>query len=136
MRRLLIVIVLLASAMPSYGSEWVITESRVKTKTKTVVRLVEKPQRIRLRWNINGSWSPSEQQTRSHLEGQHGIVTAGMTHQQMLDLHDALHEGRSVTSRSKTTVRVQQSGGCPGGVCPLPAYGRRTVRSRSFFRGR
>lgn len=31
-----------------------------------------------------------------HLSRTHGVSTAGMTREQMLDLHDALHEGRAV----------------------------------------
>jgi len=32
----------------------------------------------------------------SHLEGTHGVATQGMTREQKLDMHDALHEGGSV----------------------------------------
>lgn len=47
-----------------------------------------------------GHWSyPGD--IDSHLEGQaHGYSTAGMTHQQKLDLHDALHEGRAPVVRA------------------------------------
>lgn len=33
----------------------------------------------------------------NHLEGAHGVPTNGMTREQKLELHDALHEGRSPT---------------------------------------
>jgi len=36
----------------------------------------------------------------SHLEGTHGVATAGMTREQKLDYHDALHEGRAPTKSS------------------------------------
>ena len=114
----------------------------VETPRKVVTRTVEQivqpsasSARVHMRWNIQGDWSPSMSQTRRHLEQEHGVSTAGMSHQQMLDLHDALHEGRRAPARSVSRVRVQQSN-CPGGVCPSPAYGRRTIRSRGFFQWR
>lgn len=36
----------------------------------------------------------------AHLEGTHGVATAGMTREQKLDYHDALHEGRAPTKSS------------------------------------
>lgn len=53
----------------------------------------------------------------SHLRNGHGVNPAGMSQEQMLSYHDALHEGR-VTMRRQAAVAVQ-SGGCPGGICPL-----------------
>lgn len=82
--------------------------------------------RVTMRWNVSGNWSPTEIQTRQHLEREHGVQTSGMTHQQMLDLHDSLHDGRRVVRQS---LRVQSS--CPGGVCPAPGV---RVQSRSVFR--
>lgn len=90
------------------ASGWVITESRIKTRT--VIRAAPP----RMRWNINGDWSPTESQTRIHLEREHGVSTSGKTHQQLLDLHDSLHEGRSRTVRQRYRTRSS----CPGGVCP------------------
>ena len=42
----------------------------------------------------------------SHLEGTHGVSTAGMSRQQKLDLHDSLHEG---TARSAQYAAVQSA---------------------------
>jgi len=30
-----------------------------------------------------------------HIQGHHGVSVAGLSHEQMLELHDAIHEGRS-----------------------------------------
>lgn len=35
----------------------------------------------------------------SHLQGAHGVSVGGLTREQMLNLHDALHEGRKVPGR-------------------------------------
>ncbi len=93
------------------ASGWVITETRIKTRT--VIR--SEPQKVRLRWNIRGNWNPTEAETRQHLERDHKTFTDGMTHQQMLDLHDGLHQGR-VRTVLRQDIRVRSS--CPGGVCP------------------
>ena len=108
--------------------------------TQTTVEKVTAPRpatsaRIHMRWNIRGNWSPAMEDTRRHLETEHGVSTAGMTHQQMLDLHDAIHEGRRVTSRAKTTAMVKRGGGCPGGMCPSPTTGQQISRIRGVVRG-
>jgi hypothetical protein len=61
-----------------------------------------------LRWNIEGNWDPTILETSQHLGQDHGIDTNGMTHQQMADLHAALHDGTA------------QNGGQPvsGGIFP------------------
>lgn len=79
----------------------------------------------------------------SHLAGTHGVDPSGMTHEQMLSLHDSLHESgqlasspmvmapatvrqRSVTRQSSTYAPAVMSN-CPGGVCPATGGGvRRT----------
>lgn len=71
-------------------------------------------QPVRMQWNIEGDWSPTESQTRNHLESDHGINTAGMSHQQMLAAHDAVHNGRQYAIKS----RPVQVSSCPGGTCP------------------
>lgn len=77
-----------------------------------------KPQPLKMQWNIAGNWNPTESETRKHLESVHGASAEGLTHQQMLDLHDSLHNG---TSKSKAVVKTQSvNSACPGGVCPTP----------------
>ncbi len=50
-----------------------------------------------------GHWSyPGD--IASHLLSTHGRSVAGMSREQMLDMHDALHEGRSVAVQSKTVA--------------------------------
>lgn len=83
-------------------------------------------QPVRMQWNIEGDWSPSESQTRAHLESDHGINTAGMTHQQMLQAHDAAHNGRQYAVRQRP-VQVQS---CPGLGCPP----QRRMRFGGLFR--
>lgn len=43
----------------------------------------------------------------NHLEGAHGVPTNGMNREQMLDLHDALHEGRAPAMKQAVPVTVQ-----------------------------
>lgn len=50
---------------------------------------------LSMRWNIAGDWTPSLQQTLSHLREIHNFDATGMTLQQMLTLHDALHDKTS-----------------------------------------
>jgi hypothetical protein len=46
----------------------------------------------------------------NHLQSTHGVSTAGMTREQMLDTHDALHEGRSVqTFRAAAVTQPAKS---------------------------
>lgn len=40
----------------------------------------------------------------NHLEGAHGVPTAGMSRQQMLNLHDSLHEGTAPTMKQSLPV--------------------------------
>lgn len=68
-----------------------------------------------------GHWTyPGE--IGNHLASSHGVSSAGMSREQMLDLHDSLHEGTSVRAvqyspMSSTRVGVAVSN-CPGGNCP------------------
>jgi len=93
------------------ASGWVITESQVTTRT--VIRA--EPQKVRLRWNIRGNWNPTEAETRQHLEREHSVQTGRLTHQQMIDVHDSLHDGRE-----RTVIRqhIRTRSFCPGGICP------------------
>lgn len=52
-----------------------------------------------------------------HLQSTHGISTAGMSREQMLSTHDAIHEGRYVTPRAATVVIPAPK---PAPVVPLP----------------
>lgn len=78
----------------------------------------------RLRWNIEGNWNPTILETSAHL-AEHGIDTNGMTHQEMADIHAAIHEGKPVATRSKPAVMVNRGSSCPGGVCPTNTRQRR-----------
>lgn len=90
----------------------------IQAEPVRAVAAVKPYQPVRMQWNIEGDWSPSESQTRAHLESDHGISTAGMSHQQMLQAHDAAHNGRQYAIRSRP-VQLQS---CPGGVCPQQRF--------------
>jgi len=51
----------------------------------------------------------------SHLQSTHGVSTAGMTREQMLNTHDALHEGRSIQRPVQSAPAVIR-------VTPQPVY--------------
>lgn len=101
----------------------------------------------RLRWSIEGNWNPTILETSAHLGQEHGINTDGMTHQEMADLHAALHDGKTeeqavsgamfqrrgasaIVSKSSAVRPVSQRGSsiqwsnystqqsCPSGRCP------------------
>lgn len=87
----------------------------------------------RLRWNVEGNWNPTILETSAHLRQEHGIDTNGMTHQEMADIHAALHDGKTVATKSKvvkTPVTEWSWNGtstyCPSGRCPQ--VGRRGQR--------
>ncbi len=73
-----------------------------------------------LRWNIAGNWNPTILETSAHLRAEHGIDTNGMTHQEMADIHAALHEGKPMPVRSTPVQSFVTRSSCPGGVCPVP----------------
>jgi len=73
-----------------------------------------------LRWNIEGNWNPTILETSAHLR-EHGIETHGMTHQEMADIHAAIHEDKPVAMRSKTVAYssfINRGTNCPNGQCP------------------
>ena len=70
----------------------------------------------RLRWSVEGNWSPSILETSRHLRTDHGIETNGMTHQEMADIHASIHDG-NVTAKVKV---VNRGTSCPNGRCPVP----------------
>lgn len=92
-------------------------QSYVMEKTRAVAVVAP-----RAHWSYPGDIA-------SHLATGHGQATAGMTREQMLDLHDALPEQARGTTR--TVARVTTSN-CPGGVCPT----RTTTNTRSVTRTR
>ena len=77
--------------------------------------------------SVAGHWSyPGS--IDSHLEGTHGVATAGMTRQQKLDLHDSLHEGTAAKARYPTVssaVGYGSSGVISGGSTGSLAVGSR-----------
>jgi hypothetical protein len=83
----------------------------------------------RLRWNIEGNWNPTILETSAHLR-EHGIDTNGMTHQEMADLHAAIHEGKQVAAKSESVRYVSRGTSCPNGQCPTTStrYVRRSRR--------
>jgi hypothetical protein len=78
---------------------------------------------LKLSWNVEGNWNPSILETAKHLREDHGIIADGMSHQQMHDMHAAIHEGRQVATKSPPVQLINRGSSCPGGVCP-------TVRTR------
>jgi hypothetical protein len=78
---------------------------------------------LKMAWNVEGNWNPSILETARHLREDHGIIADGMSHQQMHDLHAAIHEGRQVAMKSPAVQMINRGSSCPGGVCP-------TVRTR------
>ena len=74
----------------------------------------------------------------THLQTSHGKQTAGMSIDQQLYAHDAIHESeRGGLTRSVTRMNVQSvqcmpraMSNCPGGVCPTSASS--VTRSSSF----
>jgi hypothetical protein len=98
-------------------------------KSQTTPLLSDSPPAVRssgplkLSWNVEGNWNPSILETAKHLREDHGIIADGMSHQQMHDMHAAIHEGRQVATKSPAVQMINRGSSCPGGVCP-------TVRTR------
>jgi hypothetical protein len=78
---------------------------------------------VKMSWNVEGNWNPSILETAKHLREDHGVIADGMSHQQMHDMHAAIHEGRQVATKSPAVQMINRGSSCPGGVCP-------TVRTR------
>jgi hypothetical protein len=78
---------------------------------------------LKLSWNVEGNWKPSILETAKHLREDHGVNVNGLNHQQLHDLHAALHEGRQVANKSPPVQFVNRGSQCPGGVCPTPRRG-------------
>ena len=78
---------------------------------------------LKLSWNVEGNWQPSILETAKHLRKDHGVNVNGLNHQQLHDLHAALHEGRKVANKSQPVQMINRGSQCPGGVCPTPRRG-------------
>jgi hypothetical protein len=84
---------------------------------------------LKLSWNIEGNWQPSILETAKHLREDHGVNVNDLNHQQLHDLHAALHEGRKVANKSQPVQMISRGSQCPDGRCP-------TVRRGLFGRRR
>jgi len=85
---------------------------------------------VQMSWNIEGNWNPTLIETADHLRDDHGVNIDGKTHQELHDIHAAIHNGTSVVSHTRSTKSVVDqispvmshkyrfSASCPGGVCP------------------
>jgi len=80
---------------------------------------------LKLNWNVEGNWNPSILETAKHLREDHGIIADGMSHQEMHDMHAAVHEGRQVATKSPAVQLINRGSSCPGGVCPATRMTRR-----------
>ena len=76
-----------------------------------------------MKWNVEGNWNPSILETAKHLREDHGVNVNGLNHQQLHDLHAALHEGRKAANKSQPVQMISRGSQCPGGVCPTPRRG-------------
>jgi hypothetical protein len=74
----------------------------------------------------------------THMQTTHGQNVSGMSVEQQLSMHDAIHESQSKpasVARSVTRSNVQTSN-CPGGVCPTNASSVTRSYSRPRLFGR
>lgn len=69
----------------------------------------------------------------THLTGTHGQNVNGLSIEQQLSLHDALHENRRVVAVTRNSAPVFQSN-CPGGVCPTQGREVQATRYRIWRR--
>jgi hypothetical protein len=102
-------------------------QQQPRTPLRTAAAVVTAPLARAGHWTYPGEIS-------NHLAGDYGVSTAGMTREQMLNLHDSLHEGSASAVRVQTPyVNVQtfaparppliprsapMASDCPGGNCP------------------
>jgi hypothetical protein len=70
----------------------------------------------------------------THMQVEHGQSVSGMSVEQQLSMHDAIHESqRSNVTRTVTRSNLQTSN-CPGGVCPTSSSTvSRSVSSPRLF---
>jgi len=85
------------------------------------------PAHAAMKWNVEGSWSPSRAYLIQHLQsGQHAgkFSTAwlnSLTYQELYSLHDDDHDGRVSAARvakPKAVARNYSVQSCPSGRCP------------------
>jgi len=58
----------------------------------------------------------------NHLQGAHGVPTNGMSRQQMLDLHDSLHEGRAPAMKQSVPLMIASPYGAYSSTNPVAPY--------------
>jgi hypothetical protein len=78
---------------------------------------------LKLSLDVEGNWQPSILETAKHLREDHGVNVNDLNHQQLHDLHAALHEGRKVANKSQPVQMINRVSQCPGGRCPTPRRG-------------
>lgn len=118
---------------PPVVANTVVVQQQPRTPLRTAAAIVTAPIARAGHWSYPGEIS-------NHLANDHGVQTNGMSREQMLDLHDALHEGQATWTQSPTVQSftparpplIQRSvatptlapplpqSNCPGGVCPQP----------------
>lgn len=59
--------------------------------------------------NAQAHWTYPRGSIASHLQLDHGVNTAGMSQEQMLSHHDAIHEGAVVESRNRRSRAVKSA---------------------------
>lgn len=128
-----------SSVVASATSPTLVVQQPPRTPLRTAAAVVTAPIARAGHWSYPGEIS-------NHLAKDHGVNASGMTREQMLNLHDSLHEGTAVSSQTpsiqvfnaarppvfprSTPVQVQN---CPGGNCPT---GPAQVQGFRLFRRR
>lgn len=69
-----------------------------KLAAKPAAKPVAKPEPVSMKWDIEGDRTPTLEQTAAHLRDDHKIDVTGLSHQQMLRLHDAIHDAEKAAS--------------------------------------
>jgi len=106
------------------GSDATITQVIVEANGKTRLKW----ERRRLAQSTGSHWTfPG--MIDNHLRSTHGVDVSGMSREQMLSTHDAIHESSTpIVRQSQSYYQPQVQSNCPGGVCPSPS------RTRTLFR--
>ena len=61
------------------------------------------------RWNVNGNWAPTAEELQSHLRNAHGIDPGNLGLEDLLTLHDNVHNRRGVTSSTHSHKKNSKS---------------------------
>lgn len=84
-----------------------------------------------------GHWTFGPESTiEQHLSRTHGQSTAGLTREQMLSLHDSLHEGRRINMVPSPTKEVVQTYRVPSPAQKVVAVVRSRTRINPMFTGK